>query len=220
MAVVKFSASLRDQIINNAKEGFSARDKAVHDSFPNDWGLKIYDRLFGRYEAILSQIPNEMMTWDTNLQIVVRDIKDEHGTSLGGFMRSFDNIRIREFKNMPPVLSPMAECQFHYDTTRLIIKMDHPEWADLKQDVVAYLQKCHAIEQQKKTLVEALEILLKKHVTLAPALKEWQPLWDLLPPYVRDKHMQISERKRKDDDDAEINIGAMTAILSANKITR
>ena len=220
MAVVKFSASLRDQIMNNAKEGFSARSKAVHGSFSDDWGLKIYNRLFGRYEAMLSQIPNEMLTWDTSLHVVVRNVEDEHGTSLGSFTRSFENINIREFKNMPPVLLPMAECQYHYDTTRLNIKINHPEWADLKQDVVAYLQKFHAIEQQKKTLVEALDILLRKHVTLAPALKEWEPLWDLLPPYVRDKHMQITERKRKDDGDAEINIGAMTAILSANKITR
>jgi hypothetical protein len=52
--------------------------------------------------------------------------------------------------------------------------------------------------------------------TLAPALKAWPPLWDLIPEDVKDKHREIKERI-KNEAVLSVDIGKLTALSTAAK---
>ena len=52
--------------------------------------------------------------------------------------------------------------------------------------------------------------------TLAPALKAWPPLWDLIPEDVKDKHREIKERV-KSEAVLSVDIGKLTALSTTAK---
>jgi hypothetical protein len=52
--------------------------------------------------------------------------------------------------------------------------------------------------------------------TLAPALKAWPPLWELIPENVKDTHRKIVERT-KNDVVLDVDIGKLTALSTAAK---
>jgi hypothetical protein len=52
--------------------------------------------------------------------------------------------------------------------------------------------------------------------TLAPALKAWPPLWDLIPEDVKNTHRKIVERT-KNDVVLDVDIGKLTALSTAAK---
>ena len=56
--------------------------------------------------------------------------------------------------------------------------------------------------------------------TLAPALKAWPALWDLLDEDTKERHKKIVERKKKDTDDIGVDLNSMTAAVTFSKLTR
>ena len=45
----------------------------------------------------------------------------------------------------------------------------------------------------------------------------WPPLWDLVPESYKDRHREIKEREKKEVS-VNVDLGAMTAAVVANKI--
>jgi len=61
--------------------------------------------------------------------------------------------------------------------------------------------------------------VIEAHATLAPALKMWQPLWDLIPEEYKDRHRQVVEREKKDVK-VDVDLTALTAQVAFHKMTR
>jgi hypothetical protein len=54
------------------------------------------------------------------------------------------------------------------------------------------------------------------YTTLAPALKAWPPLWELIPENYKNKHREIKERV-KNEVVLDVDIGKLTALSTAAK---
>ena len=221
MAVVKFSKELRDAVAGKATQIFIDRISAVSLQFPNDWGAKIYDRIFGEYEEVFKTMPPELFRWDDALAVYTNVTIPWSGKRVN-FTRNFPfpNNSLREYRAVPPAKTHMATCRYSSDTTNLDLKIDSLEWNDLRQDIIHYLDKIDAIEIERDKFVDSVRAVMDAYTTLAPALKAWPPLWDLLPSDVQERHKKIVVREKKEASLDGIDLRSMTAAVIASKITK
>ena len=96
---------------------------------------------------------------------------------------------------------------------------DNLLWGELHADIVRWKEGVKAVEEKRKAFVEQVQKIITAHATLAPALKMWQPLWDLIPESYKDKHREIKERTKKEVD-IDVDLQSLTATVVAHKITR
>lgn len=220
MAVVKFSKELRDAVVRQANQIFIDRISAVSSQFPSDWGAKIYDRVFGEYEEVFKTMPPELFRWDDTLAVYT-NVTISCGKRVN-FARNFPfpNNSLREYRIVPPAKSHMATCRYSSDTTNLDLKIDSLEWDDLRQDIIHYLDKIDAIEIERDKFVDSVRAVMDAYTTLAPALKAWPPLWDLLPNDVKERHKKVVVREKKEASLDGIDLSSMTAAVIASKIVK
>jgi hypothetical protein len=58
--------------------------------------------------------------------------------------------------------------------------------------------------------------VIEAYTTLAPALKAWPPLWELIPENYKNKHRQVVEREKKEVK-LDVDINKLTALSTAAK---
>jgi hypothetical protein len=66
-----------------------------------------------------------------------------------------------------------------------------------------------------------VKAVITSYSTLAPALKAWPPLWDLLGEDVKDKHREVVEREKRDPAAAisgSVDLDRLTALASLSKM--
>jgi hypothetical protein len=209
MATVKFSQELRDRIVNNAKAKFSAPLQKAKESAPKDWGPRLYDAIFQQYVDNVALLP---LWWTSSTdRITVSHIDDLHvGLSFPlGAARPYPAHMPQQWVEGMP-----AKRRSYGDDLTLA---DVPEFAELKAEVLAWKKRIAFVENQQKEFAESVQKVIHAYVTLAPALKAWPPLWELIPDDVKEKHKQIVERKVKEVE-LDVDLGRMTALASFSKI--
>lgn len=219
MAVVKFSNELRETIAKQAGVIYKKRIDALSASFPSDWGAKIYDRIFGEYETVFKPMPKELFRWDTSLHVHANVIISSGQRCVFNRNFEFPSGTLREYVNVPPARRHLASCRYSSDTTNLDLKIESPEWDDLRQDIIAYLDGVNAIETERDNFVNSVNQIVNTYTTLAPALKAWPPLWDLLPDQTKERHKTIVVREKKETNLDDIDLNSMTAAVIASKIS-
>jgi hypothetical protein len=90
---------------------------------------------------------------------------------------------------------------------------------DIKAEATAYLERVRVVRERKTMFVEQVKKIINAHATLAPALKLWQPLWDLIPEDYKERHRKVVERT-KSDTQVDVDLGSLTATVVAHKLTR
>ena len=102
----------------------------------------------------------------------------------------------------------------------VILRSGHDTWTTLEPEYNTYCDNIAVIAEERDKFVVGVCSIMDNYVTLAPALKVWPPLWDLLPEETKGKHKEIVERK-KPATAAEISadLGAMTGVVVADKLT-
>ena len=95
--------------------------------------------------------------------------------------------------------------------------LDAPEWDEFKTEVLAYKEKLSAAAKRKEEFVDAVRQVIDAYTTLAPALKAWPALWELIPDHVKDKHREVKERTKKEVE-MSVDLNKMTALISAAKL--
>jgi len=72
--------------------------------------------------------------------------------------------------------------------------------------------------------IEGVILKLNAYSTLAPALKAWPALWDLVPEDKKDKHREVVVRTKASDTAAnlaeEVDLSKLTGHVTADKLTR
>ena len=86
-------------------------------------------------------------------------------------------------------------------------------------EVREWQDRIKAVQLKRDEFVEQVQKIITAHATLAPALKMWPPLWDLIPDNYKDKHREIKEREKKDVV-VNVDLSTLTATVVANKLTR
>jgi predicted ATP-dependent protease len=92
-------------------------------------------------------------------------------------------------------------------------------WAEVKQELDLRKNRIVEIVRKKNEFVESVNKIINSYETLAPALKAWQPLWDLVPEEYKERHRKVVERT-KNEVVLDVNLDTLTAQVIKSKLTR
>ena len=92
-------------------------------------------------------------------------------------------------------------------------------YEDIKAEAIAYMDRVKVLRERQTAFVEQVKKIINAHATLAPALKMWQPLWDLIPEEYKERHRKVVERT-KNEVTVDVDLGSLTAAVVAHKLTR
>jgi hypothetical protein len=93
---------------------------------------------------------------------------------------------------------------------------DVEDWAEFKAEVETVNRGVAAATQRQEEFVAMVTKVCNAYSTLAPALKAWPPLWDLIPENVKNRHREITVRE-KTETTLDVDIGKLTAMSTAAK---
>lgn len=208
MAVVRITKELRDIILSKARNTFDTRMKAAQESRPgHHWSSYIYEKVFGKYIPIMEQLPASFFA--TTEKITINRIGDR------AINLNFELPAPHRW----PVSIPADAPAKHNNFGASLNLNDDLVWGELYAEIAAWQGRCAAVRQQTTEFCEGVDKVLSSFSTLAPAIKAWPPLWDLLPDWAKDKHKEISEkRKTKTASEIEADLGKLTGVMTAAKL--
>ena len=210
MATVRFSKELQEEIIKNAKSVFGRHLQTAQNNRPdNEWGEKIYDIMYGQYTNVLNAVPQMFLTTNNKFKV------DQVG-SLSCNLEFTLNSAKPFPKEIPD--TEYAKKSSGYYGNEYVLK-DHLVWGEFHADVKRWLDGIKAVNARQEEFVKQVQQIITAHATLAPALKMWPPLWDLVPEHYKERHRTIVERT-KNEVEVNVDLSSMTAAVVANKITR
>jgi hypothetical protein len=206
MATVRFSKELIERIEKKAHAVMEpAIDKAQALKPDNSWGQRIYDILFADAQPLIAQLPAGWLRQAKSIQIAMIGDMPCHMTFEFATSQPWPH-------GFPP--SPLARKHSSYGDD--IVLLDNLVWGEFHAEVTAYQQRVAEAVKRREEFVDAVKSICNTYSTLAPALKAWPPLWDLIPEDVKDKHREIKERT-KTEVVLDVDVGKLTAMSTAAK---
>lgn len=205
MATVRFSAELKQQILDAASNKMRPAILRASDQRPShDWGLRIYETIFREDVAAVRQVSAHW--FDT---VGALKIETVNGVHCG-----------MEFNLPAPMPWPAVFPNTTVAQRRSSYGNDIAVTHDLFIDLANELMRCNAaITEARKRQTEFREMVSKvidAYATLAPALKAWPPLWELVPEPVKERHREVKERASKTVD-LNVDLSKLTALSTAAK---
>lgn len=209
MATVRITKELTETVLQRARDKFRDRITKAENSAPTgaEWGDYIYDKLFGQYLPIMQQLPTEFFEYRTRIAI----------QRVGG---QYTNLTFEMSSPMPWPKNPPADAPAEvngYGGSFISLK-DDLVWGELYAEVTAWKERCGAIRKEAQEFTEGVSKLLSSYSTLAPALKAWPPLWELLPEHTKNKHKEITVRNKPEKVAPDVDTTRLTAVMAASKL--
>lgn len=206
MATVRLGKELIEAVLNNAKQKMQpAVDKAKAATVHPAWGQKIYDKLFGGQQALLSGVPIHWLKTKDGIQIKrVGEVPCGTKLMFNGDM----------FWPVTFPASPLATFEGGWEDSLTL--QDVEDWAEFKAEVTAVNEGIRVATQRQEEFVAMVSKVCNAYTTLAPALKAWPPLWELIPETVKAKHREITVRE-KTETTLNVDLGKLTAMSTAAK---
>lgn len=206
MATVRFSKELIEKIIRNARNKMEpAITKAKEQKLDNAWGQRIYDTIFLEVKPIISQVP---AGWFKMVdKICIEQVGDTRCDMQFTFATPLP---------WPDVFVTTDIAKRDRSYSDGIALTDEHVWAEFYAEVVAYKQRVSIVKQRQNEFADMVKKVTEAYSTLAPALKAWPPLWELIPEDVKDTHRRIVERA-KNEVVLNVDIGKLTALSTAAK---
>lgn len=207
MATVRFSKELSNDILRNARMKMQpAVDKAREDKLDNSWGQRIYDMLFSDVQPILTQVPAGWLN-ETESMVVRRiagvqcDITLPLASRMAWPKMVVETEYVKQYNSYDPFAIELKE---------------HLVWGELVAEFRAKQARVSAAVNRQSEFVEMVNNVVSAYTTLAPALKAWPALWELIPEPVKDKHREIKTREKKEVE-LTVDLGKLTAMSTAAK---
>lgn len=236
MSTVRFSQQLKNDIIGNARDLFTDDIKKAQINVPKDWGKKIYDSIFS--PEIQTKM-NDLPDWYFNTVDVIRlagfaNAPNEQWTSdttstdmwkTGKTLALKLNAKLPfpphdagGFSTSPDMNKSGFSIAYGHEGN---VVFDNPNFEWLKEPFKAYTKGIFDITKKRNDFVENVNKVVNAYSTLAPALKAWKPLWELLDDYTKERHKKIVERpKTKAVEELDLDLNSMTSTIAFNKLTR
>lgn len=208
MAVVRFSDELKSSIITNAKDLFRKRIEAQDSAVP-DIGNELMALVYAPLIPQLSAIPREFLTWRDTMEL------SRIGTT--NYARSFHLSKMWPLPDKQ-VLVDGATIRGSYMIS--ITLDDNEKFAPFKRQLDEWRANVDAIVAQRDDFVAGVRKVIEAHSTLAPALKAWPPLWDLVPEAYKERHRKVVERSRPDTQSIDVDLTKLTATVAVSKLTK
>lgn len=236
MATVRFSGTLKAQIIQNAKEGWDIRvEKCVNDN-PLDttgWADKIYDILVpADVQSKLMGLPEQWKKPQDKFRFRgfsgAPEYKDR---SLGKLPIVYDDshygIRL-SFTHPRPVPVQDYDSSNEEDDMSILTGDTDISWDDsrftwLRDEYEKLCKPVYDILKAKEEYVTAIRKLVDSNGTLAKALKKCEGLWDLLPEETKRRHKETTPKytpEPVEDTTQGIDFDKITAETVANKLIK
>jgi len=205
MATVRFSQDLRDRILVTANTVMGrAVDRVMATRPDNEWAQQIYDTMFQTELPLIQQLSPKWFRTRGEISLS----------------------RIGETK-VDMTLKLSQACIFPFDMTHTALYSKDsnkygdwinlhsaPEWTALEEVIKEYMQRLHAAVKRKEEYAQAV---IEHHSTLAPALKAWPALWDLVPDDAKTRHREIKDKTKGTAADLDVDLGKLTAVTAAAK---
>ena len=216
MATVRFSEELRNAINVKAHRMFDSRLEKAKQC-PEHWGVMVYDAMFGQHKAAMDAMPEGYFRTDDDINL--------SGIKGGGFeFNSSQSVRLPLPLRPRLPLTVTAEIHGLADDGSnyggWVLNGEDPRWDAFKLEYATYNYGIRKIKEEQKAFVTGVDTVTKAFSTLAPALKEWPPLWDLLPTEKQEKHKEIVHRVKKEVVVEGVDLNKMTAISAMAKFSQ
>jgi hypothetical protein len=202
MATVRFSQELKDAIVKNAEKMFDKQMDAAQNNINATWGDRIYEIIHAKYLPQMNALP--MCFFSETQSMKVSKI---NGKDIGGLECKLSNTR-----PIPNKLPAKGRDYYGYE-------LIGSEWEVIEQEIQVYKENIASVAGKRKAFVDSVKQVINAHATLAPALKMWQPLWDLIPDQYKDRHREVVEREKKEVK-VDVDLTALTAQVAFHKMTR
>jgi len=220
MATVRFSDTLKEDIRRKARGMFEQSISKAEQDYPSTWADKMYDCFFpADVVAKFNALPAYAMKEETDIGFngfrgVDVELRDSY---------CFSNSIKLEFSSPRrwPDNFAIEVTGFHLNYSSGECVWGDSRWDWLKPEVKAYTDKINAEVAKRDSLLEGVNKLMETYSTLAPALKAWPALWDLLDENTRERHKRVVERNNKTGSDTlDVDLNKMTAAVTYSKLTR
>lgn len=210
MATVRITKELINDTVAIARAQFSEPIAKAVEAKPEDkWGDYIYDQLFGKYYHTMKELPSQFLPQTTVVSV----------QSVGGIHCDL-RFTLSEEKPMPMALpyEVVPEIAERRRNGQYELK-DHLVWGELYAEVKAWSDKIEALKKRQREFETGVRTVLGNFSTLAPAIKEWPPLWELLPQWAKNKHKEVTVREKKSKGSVDSDVlGKLTGAITAVKL--
>lgn len=205
MATVRFSAELKQQIISVAEGKMLPAIRRASDQRPDhSWGDRVYNVIFREDLPSLTGVPAQWL--NTTGVLKLDSVNGEHC----GMEFNLSTSRPWPQKFLD---TPVARVIGSWDN-RLLLQ--HELFEALAQELRDRNQALRAASDRRIEFVEMVRKVIEAYATLAPAIKAWPPLWDLIPEQVKDRHREVKERASKSVE-LDVDLNKLTAMSAAAK---
>lgn len=212
MATVRITEKLVDSTLRNVKQKFEPAMEAAKKSLDTTgWADRIYEAIYRDYLPQINALPPSFF-----------------GTRNGIDLKMTDSLfETRElaltFAAPRPVPHAMPEnpyMEFSQSWRNWEYKVKSwAAWPDMGEAYAAWVDRVQRVRGEHQTMKESVHKLLRSHSTLAPCIKKWPALWDLIDDEYRDKHREVVERKAKDSGpEYDLDFDRMTAMVAKAKL--
>jgi len=225
MATVRFSESLKEDINRNAKKMFEANiDKAKRD-VPTHWADKMYQCFFpAEVIAKFKALPDYAMQKEESISFdgFHNEPEDEFQTAEHRtHVYKCDSVRLQFSTAQPwPNTFEKETTGFNSRYSAGTCDFNDTRWDWLKPEFKEYNRKIFEQESKQEKFLEGVKSIINTYSTLAPALKAWPALWDLIPEEAKERHKKIVEKKKAEVADIGADLDGMTAAVTFNKLTK
>lgn len=215
MATVRISQELRSTIIQAARNKMQPAKARAEQSFDKTrWGNYVYDNIFSAEDiARAKALPSYWL-------MCVKEIRVLHvgNTKLG--------LSLPLTTPSPwPVNSPgraVTFTQLYGPSSNvgpaIALSSDCDVWSELEVDAIKYQNVVRAAEDRADQFIDSVNKLLDTYTTLAPALKAWPALWELIPDEYKERHKKVVVKATRETLTPAVDLTSMTAVIAAAKM--
>jgi hypothetical protein len=214
---------LQEEVLQAVRTMFRKRADTLNESFDCTYGDTMYDKAFGRWEEHANKLPEGWLHKKDDFLFIgtVCTRTGEDSVNIAP-NRIFYLSTPRVYPGVNMVIASGGKLRkdgWGREMT-YVCDLSDPQDAAFYQQVSEWREKCIAIDRQCKEFKQSVEKIMTSFTTLAPALKAWPPLWDLLPEWAKLRHKEVVERKKRDPaEDLGVDLNKMTSVVTINKLT-
>ena len=208
MATVRFNQEIRSIIMGNAHRQMEPAIRRAEALVPSgiEWGPKVYATMFQHELPLIQQAPDYWFSYRSDIDIKGLIAGDSESLTL---------------KLPTPVRWPTSVMENEFIKpgrwSSTVELKPHPAWDELIAAYTAYKNTLRAAKSRASLYQESVQKIIDTYSTVAPALKAWPPLWDLLPAGVQEGHLRVTASQKREEKDLDVDLDALTVISTAAK---
>ena len=219
MATVRFSGDLLDKIRERATDTFQDRINKVQKSEPDNFAINFYNWAFADTIHLINQLPDGF--FDTTGFFNINQI----------LMSGSPNVSVQSTFNFGTDVKWPHKIINHrklisggwhsYQNMNVVVDPSDPVGVEFYNFFCERSRKMSLLLEQRTKFVDGVMSVCNSYTTLAPALKAWPPLWDLIPEFYRERHLEVKERKTVPSAaELPVDLNNLTATVVASKLVR